>query len=391
MKVLLTSHLFPNRVEPISGVFIKEQVDFLRRECEIKVVAPVPWFPPVGGFGRWSQFNEVPWRRELDGIEVFHPRYLIFPRMAVISIAWFTYLLALYKVGKRLDFDIIHVHTAYPEGVAAVVFARMTRRPVIVTIHGADINVFIKRRALRRMIVWALSRSDAVISISEELRRKIGPLGVPAERVTVIPNGVDFRLFRPIPRDVAETEKGLSKGKERVVYIGRFDPRKGLAVLIRAISILSSSRDNIELLLVGAKRGDEAEFAGMVERLGLTERVTFINEVPLTEVPLWLSASDLLVLPSFTEGLPLVLIEALACGKPVVSTRCGGPEEIVTDGTGLLVPPGDHQALAEAIAYVLDHPEEYNPVQIATYARNRFDLERISERIIDLYSSVIRN
>ncbi len=385
MRVLLTSHLFPNEVHPISGIFIKEQVKFLRKGCDIKAVVPVPWFQQVGGFGRWSLFSRVPSKRRVDGIDVLHPRYLRFPRMILISSVWISYLLALLRSGKGSDFDIVHAHVVYPDGFAGVVFSKIVHRPVVVTAHGSDVNIYSEKRILRKLIVWALRRSDTVIAVSRGLRDKLVSLGIPSDKIRVIHNGVDLNLFRPMDRDFATAKMGLSKGKKRIIYIGRLDRLKGIGVLIEAMATIASQRKDLELLLVGAKGGDEAEYAAMADRLGLKERVTFVNEVPISEVPLWLAASDVSVLPSFSEGFPLSIVEALACGRPVVSTRCGGPEEIIDGHTGILVRPGDPLALADAIGYVIDHPGKYKPEEIASYAREKFDLEAVASKVLNLY------
>ncbi|HID95733.1 MAG TPA: glycosyltransferase family 4 protein [Candidatus Latescibacteria bacterium] len=391
MKVLLISHLFPNGVDRVSGIFVKEQVRFLKEKCQISVVAPTLWFPPLPGFGRWSRLNQIPLRESLEGVDVYHPRYLRFPRMVLPSLVWLSYLFALFRAAKKLKFDLIHAHFAYPDGFAGVLFARIVHKPVIITAHGSDINIYTERKILRRMIVWALSESNAVIAVSERLKRRIDRLGILSKRIKVIYNGIDLKTFRPIDRSVAISRKGLSEGKKRVLYIGRFVHQKGLKVLIEAMSSLRSSRDDVELILVGAKDGDEAEFAKMGERLGLTGKILFVGQVPLADVPWWLAVSDVFVLPSFSEGFPLTVIEALACGRPVVSTRCGGPEEILTEQTGLLVSTGDPQALANAIGYVLNYPERFDPEQIASYARRRFNLRRTSAQIMALYSSVMRD
>ena len=171
------THPFPNKVDSVSGIFVKEQIQSLKERCQIDVVAPSLWFPPVRGFGRWSKLKAVPYREMVAEIAVFHPRYIRFPRMILVSFVWISYLFALLRVAGKLEFDFIHAHCAYPDGFAAILFSKIVHKPVIITAHGGDINIYTERKLLRRMIVWALSTSDAVIAVSETLKKKIGVFG----------------------------------------------------------------------------------------------------------------------------------------------------------------------------------------------------------------------
>jgi glycosyltransferase involved in cell wall biosynthesis len=298
----------------------------------------------------------------------------------------------LWTVRNR-DFDLIHAHTAYPDGLAALLFGKAVKKPVLITAHGSDINLYPEESRIGKILVcFALRHCDAVVAVSGDLKNRIEKLGVDRAKVRVIHNGIDIALFSPMDKENAVSQKGLSRQDKRILYTGGLLPVKGVGVLIEAMSILAISRNDIEMVLVGAdKKGrTDREFIHMAKNIGLQEMVIFVNKVRNTEIPLWLAASDVFVLPSLSEGFGLSLVEALACGKPVVSTTCGGPEDIVTEEVGLLVPPGDAKTLASAIAYVLDHPEKYDPVRISSYARQRFNLEKIASQIFDLYRSLCK-
>ena len=390
MKVLIISHLFPNEVDPISGLFVREQVRCLKKQCEIKVIAPIPWFPPLRGFGRWSRLSKIPYRQKVEDIELLHPRCLLFPRRMFFSTIWLFYLLTLLRIGRELDFNLIHAHCAYPDGLAAVLFGKIVGKPVLITAHGSDVKIYPKEhKAWRILTAWALSQADRIIAVSSELKREIGKLGVDLGKVRVIFNGVDTGLFHLLSKPAVLRQKGLSNIK-RVIYVGRLDRQKGIMVLLQVMANLIVLEKDLELVVVGTNKGkkEDEEVIATARGLGLRKRVRFVDMVPIAEVPLWLAVSDVFVLPSFSEGLPLALVEALACGKPVVSTTCGGPEDIVTEEVGILVPPGDAKALADAIGYVLDHPEQYDATKISSYASERFSLEKISTQIFDLYSSL---
>jgi len=386
MNVLLVTHLFPNPVEPTAGIFIQEQLRFLRERCAIRAVVPVPWFPPLRGFRRWSRFAEIPRGETWEDLEIRHPRYVTFPRRIFFSAVGFLYLAALLRAAGRLSFDVIHAHWAYPDGFAAVAFAKLRRKPVVLTVHGSDINVFTRRRLWRAEILWALTEADRVIAVSQGLREKMVALGVDSDRISVVNNGVDMRAFRP------EGDPRRSSAVRRVLYVGRFIREKGLDVLLRAAALLTASRRDLEFVLVGGnrERRDGEPFETLTADLGIEEIVRFVDAVPISEVPKWLRGADVFVLPSFSEGFPLSLIEAMACGVPVGSTTCGGPQEIVSEETGLLVRPGDPEALADAIRYVVDHPEAYPPSVISAYARDRYDCRAVSKRIVAEYERAIR-
>jgi glycosyltransferase involved in cell wall biosynthesis len=392
MKILITSHLFPNQVYPVRGSFVWDQVRFLRRWEEVTVVAPVPWFPRVRGFGRWSDFQDIPYRERLDGIPVFHPRYVTFPKKWLFSWVGFFYFWMLFRIGRKLDFDLVHAHVAYPDGFGAALFGMIAKVPLVIMVHGTEIHSTTKRSRLwRALTVWGLRRADRIIAASRSLKEEVVALGVDPGKVSVIHNGVDVELFRPL----SESEAGVlpKKREKRILYVGALFQTKGIGVLLEAMPLLLDRGVSCELVLVGAnpQEAEDRAFFAMTERLGLRDAVHFEETVPHGEIPRWLATADVFVLPSFSEGFSLSVIEALACGKPVVSTRCGGPEESVSEEVGMLVPPGDARALADAIGYVLGHPENYDSERIAAYTRRKFDLETMSAQIADLYCSVFRS
>ncbi|MFH1005895.1 MAG: glycosyltransferase family 4 protein [Candidatus Latescibacterota bacterium] len=392
MKILITSHLFPNRACPMGGSFVWEQVRFLQKWETMEVIAPVPWFPRVRGFGRWGRFRDIPQRERIDGISVYHPRYITFPKKWLFSWVGFFYSWMLFRNARKLDFDLVHAHVAYPDGFGAVLFGRIVGVPVLITAHGSEIHSYTKRSRLwKALTAWALCRADRTIAVSRSLKEEIVALGVDSSKVSVIHNGVDTQCFRPL----LEVEAGIGQEKraKRILYLGRLLHTKGIGVLLEAMSLLLERGVSCELVLVGAnaKQSEDRSFFSMAECLGRRDVVHFEETVPHAEIPRWLATADVFVLPSFSEGFPLSVIEALACGKPVVSTRCGGPEESVSEEVGILVPPGDSQALADAIGYILRHPETYDADRIRAYACRRFSLEAQCKRIARLYVSLKQN
>jgi teichuronic acid biosynthesis glycosyltransferase TuaC len=229
-----------------------------------------------------------------------------------------------------------------------------------------------------------------VITVSSSLRRAlIQGHGIEAEKLTVIPNGVDVTRFAPTPQGEARVRLGLRVEGSKLIYVGAITEAKGIAYLLRAIHRLRHTPAwPVELILVGEGEYDRAARALAVE-LGIADAVTYTGKRPNDEIPLWMNASDILVLPSLSEGFGVVLVEAMACGKPVVATTCGGPEDIVTPQTGLLVPPADDAALSEALLEVLSDGERFQPQAIRRHALETYSYDHITSRIMEVYEAVL--
>ncbi len=383
MKLLVASHLYPSSLSRTAGSFVHNQTRFLAALAQLRVVSPTPWFLPLPGFGRWSAYAALPRREQLDGVELARPSYLTFPRRVWFSQVWRFYRRALARAGRGRPLpDLIHAHCAYPDGLAAVEYGRQLGRPVVITVHGHDLKDLPRDPRWRGLVARALQGAQAVIAVSQELGRLAEGLG--ARGLRVIPNGVDCELFRPGTRRPGE-------GGWRLLYVGRFDEAKGLGVLLEAMALLRQRRRDISLKLVGGSSatGTEAPFRQQVDKLGLGGCVEFAAEVPWAEVPRQMGESDVFVLPSFSEGLPLVLVEALACGLPLVATRCGGPEELVQPGLGQLVGVREVEGLARGIEAVLDNYGDYDRQAIRRRAEEEYDYRRIAARLFAVYEEVL--
>ena len=385
MKILIAAHGYPSSVSRLAGSFVHNQVRFLQAHCAIRCVSPTPWFP-LPGFGRWSAYGGTSRREVMDGIDVARPRYVTLPRRVLLAHVWRSYLRALIRAAGEGGEDVIHAHYAYPDGLAAVHYAR--RRggiPVVITVHGHDIkDLAAGREDWRRVVTQALEGATTVIAVSEELAQLVRQLGIAPDKVHVIHNGVDGEVFKPTG------SKTGREGKRRLLYVGRFDVAKGLKVLLAAAARLRAGGRDLQLTFVGGGAAGTAEpFQREAHRLGVADIADFIDEVPWSEMPAVMSAADLLVLPSFSEGLPLVLVEAMACGLPLVATRCGGPIEVVEEMVGRLVEVGDEVDLERGIAHVLDHYDSYDRDAIRRRALERFDYRRIVERIHSVYENAM--
>ncbi|MBN2171172.1 MAG: glycosyltransferase [Candidatus Krumholzibacteriota bacterium] len=350
---IVLSNLFPNSAEPTRGQFIWQETRALARRHPLTVVSPLPWVPPGLRSRPRYAFHAARRRERREGLEVRYPRHLVPP-----GFGRFLYgdlmVLALAPLLRRLVREgaprFLVAHYVYPDGYAAVRLGRRHGLPVLVKARGSDVNVHTDDALRRRLTLWTLRRADAVAAVSAALRERMAALGLERGDVAVVPNGVDTALFYPRDRDACRRELGLEAAPTTFLFVGNWVPVKGLDVLLEAFAMLGEvERAGLRLLLLGGG-GEEAALREAVRVRDLDAQVRFLPAVPHDAVPLWMGACDCLVLPSRMEGCPNVLVEALACGRPVVASRVGGVPEIVVEGeTGLLVPPGRPAPLADAL------------------------------------------
>ena len=382
----MLSHIYPSSAFRSRGTFVHNQVRFLRSHADIEVRVPIPWAPPLPGSGRWSTYSRVGTQECLDGVAVRYPRILSLPRRLLYTRAWRSYLAALQRSVSRVP-DLVHAHWAYPEGYAAVQYGRRAGCPAVISVHGLDVGEIAEARPRwRRLVAAALGGAARVIVSSQDIRRRVLDLGVPDERIHFIPQGVDCEVFRP------QGGRVPGEGGWRLLYVGRFDARKGLAVLLEAMGPLRARLGHVTLKLIGGTpvSGATGAFTQQAHALGVADRVEFVDEQPEAEIARAMADADLLILPSFYDSFGVVLIEAMACGLPVVATRCGGPSDIVVPEVGRLVEPGDASALAQAVAETLEGHAQYDPVAIRNRAERLYDYRQLARRISDVYREALQ-
>lgn len=244
-----------------------------------------------------------------------------------------------------------------------------------------------RRNRIRRLIHPLVTQ---FVTVSSDLERwLIGAVRLPARKVTAIPNGVDLARFGHSDRQEARRSMGLPDGSLVVGTVGRLDPVKDQAGLLRAFADLLPAHPEAWLMVVGTGPCRE-DLLGLAARLGISDRVRFLGE--RLDVPLVLAAMDLFVLPSIAEGMSNTLLEAMASSLPVVATRVGGNSELIEEGiNGRLVPSGDPGALAAAIGSYLDdsHLRALHGKASRDRVAGSFSLERMSEAYVNLYSRLL--
>jgi glycosyltransferase involved in cell wall biosynthesis len=235
----------------------------------------------------------------------------------------------------------------YPEGYATVAVARKLGIPALVCSIGSDLNR-IADPVSRWLTRLAMNRATFVLTKSEHLRQQAIRMGINARKVRTIRNGCDPRVFHLADRSAARAQLAIDEKDELVLFVGRLDTAKGIIELLEAFASLASRRPNLRLAFVGDGPGRE-QLRCKVKDLALEGRVRLADACPSERVPRWLAAASVLALPSYAEGCPNVVIEALSCGRPVIATNVGGIPELVNEKSGILVAPRDSRALALAI------------------------------------------
>jgi teichuronic acid biosynthesis glycosyltransferase TuaC len=372
MRVLVLSSVFPNAKQPNRGVFVKERMARVGRHCELVVVAPIAWFP-MNRLIRGSHRAGVPGVEQQVGLQVYHPRFFCIPRylkcldgvLYAVSLVPF-----LARLRREFPFDLIDAHFAYPDGMAAVLLGKLFRRPVTITLRGSIVRL-VTYPLHRPQIRFALTAATQVLSVSESLKNVAVDLGIPPDKIRVIPNGVDTTAFFPRDRVAARRELGLPADKTVILSIGGLNEGKGYHRVVGVLPRLLQRHPNLLYVVVGGgRRGDDYPIVleGQIARQKLQNHVMLVGEWPHASIPQWLAAADLFCLATRSEGWANVLLEALACGRPVVTTRVGGNPEIVSgDHLGILVDPGDDEALAGAILDALQR--SWDAEAMVAYAR----------------------
>lgn len=389
IRVLTYTSLFPSDVRPRHGIFVETRLRHLIDDCpvEARVVAPVPWFPfRHPAFGQFAAFAATP-RRALRGrgLQVSYPRYLMLPKVGVAfqaesmargSVADVD---ALGAQGWRPD--IVDAHYLYPDGVAAARIAERLQVPLLLTARGTDVNVLARMPGPAAKIRRAIERAAFVIAVSEPLRQGILALGVEASKVVVLRNGVDVGMFRPEAPAAARRSFGLGAGPV-ALCVGNLVPEKGFALAIDSLALLPA----FQLLIVGAGP-QRQELEAQARRAGVHERVRFLGNMPQEELRLAYSSADVLLLTSTREGWPNVVLEAMACGTPVVAVEVGAVRAMLDDPrVGRIVASRDPAALATEVAELLAAAPSRDAVR---QHASRFDWQSISRAQYELMSRAL--
>lgn len=375
---------FPNPAEPIRGLFVAEQVRATRAFVDWRVIAPVPWVPPL--IGPLLGHQRVPLEGRLEGIPVVRPRYLVLPRRILYTSVARAISRASRGVFERALAerrpDFVHVHALYPSAAAVRRLIEGTGLPLVVSVHGSDLYTNVTRESWAREVRAAAMAARAVVCVSHRLAADLITLAsADPARMVVVPDTYDDKRFVYAPREARD-------GPVHLVSVGRLVRVKGHDVLLRAFG--TAVRDGLDATLEIIGAGPEiGPLKTIAEQEGVSARVRFSGELTGEALAMALRSADVFVLPSRSEGFGVAAVEALAIGLPVVATRCGGPQDTVGPHDGALVEPDDAEALAAGIEAVCRKLGSFDRAAIAERARERFAPERVASALVSVYRAII--
>ncbi len=383
VKILVVTSVFPNSKQPTLGIFVRERMFKVAKHCELKVIAPVPWFPFAGRIKKGYR-PSVPYFEMQDGIEVYHPRFFNIPGFLKFLDGFFFFLssiVTIRQVGKKFDFDIIDSHFVYPDGVGAVLLGKLFKKHVTITVRESEIRRFLKSFLSGAQITYAMRSASKVFTVSQDLKNAVVDAGILERTVVVVPNGVDIKKFKPMDQRKARCELGLPYHKKIIISVGWLIERKGFHKIISVLPSLKKAVPDLLYLIIGGAPtvgNYEPVLRRMIKELNLQDDVIMVGTQPHDSLCKWLSASDLFCLATSNEGWANVFLEAMACGLPVATTTAGGNREAVPgEDYGLFFDRGFESDIAEAIIRALQ--KDWDRDKIINYARSNTWNERVDQ------------
>ena len=357
LRVLSLSTLYPNAVTPNFGVFVERQMQAVaaRGDVDLVLVNPVGLPPfPLSLHPRYRPLRGIDLVEQRGGVTVLRPRFTLLPGTGGRFNARFEAAVVL-PLARRLHaeqpFDLIDAQFFYPDGPAALRIAQALGLPSSIKARGADVHYWGHAPGTARQVRAAALGASGLLAVAAGLADDLAALGVSRSKITVHRTGLDRAVFRPLDRTECRNKLGLPPGQSVLACVGALIERKGQSFAIEALARVPGA-----ILVLAGTGPDEGRLRSLAASLGLTERVRFLGAVPHGDLPVVLSAADLFVLPTASEGLANAWVEALACGTPVITTPLPGAQELLTDPAYGRMIARDPVGIAAAINDLLAAP-----------------------------------
>ncbi len=382
-RLLFFSNEFPNPIQPHRGTFNRGMIRALAQNHPVRVVCPVSWWEELKY--RMHTGKRID-RRQLhliEGVRTSYPRFFYPPKLLRSHydafLKW-SVQRELNEVIRQFRPQAILSYWAHPDGAVAANIALREKIPSVLMVGGSDVLLLTKNADRRRVIVSTLKSADAVVTVSEDIRQKLIHAGIPQEQLHVVQRGVDKSVFHSGSTDDSRRKLGIPHDRPALVSVGRLVEVKGLCHLLEAARRLRDRNISPRIYIVGdGSLRQELEKQALAG--GLSESVRFVGAQNQSQLADWYRAADYVVLPSLSEGIPNVLLEAMHCGARFIASKVGGIPEIADPNFDRLVPAGDAPALADAIEEQL---------QLPAYPGTRWFLPQTWEQSAEKLMQVVR-
>ncbi len=391
MRILFISNVYPGPLQNGKGTFNRSMISSIGNRHDVQVVSPIPWTMELS---HWVKSGKRLNRNKgaiSEGIKADYPRYYYTPGILdhhYGTMMWKSLEKKLLKTVEEFNPDAILSYWAHPDGEVAVRLGKLIDRPVAVMVGGTDVLLLTKQKKRCEAIENVLNQSHAVITVSHDIQNKVEELKGHPENIHVVYRGVDHELFQPGNQQSALEKLNLSTDKKHFLFVGRLVSVKGLTTLIDACRIVADQHQSFCCHLVGTGP-DQQLLNQKIQEYGLEGKVVLEGEKSQDELATWYQASDAVVLPSLSEGIPNVLLEAISCGNSFIASDVGGISEIADEKQDILVPAGDPQKLSEAMIQKMERSTKttersFNPYSWDESAKK---IENILQNLIDVKSN----
>lgn len=356
LSIASVCRVLPTPEDPFGGVFVARRLQAMSVKADLSVIQPVPYLPGIRALPGWARTES----REEGGLRVLNAPMPYVPKFLKSLDGYWLYRSissTLRRLQRSRALDLIDAHFGYPDGVGAVRAARLLDIPVFVTIRGVEVDL-LHKPLIGPQLRRALERADGCVCVSHSLKEILVDAGIRSEDVHVIHNGVDRTLYRVLDKTLSREQLQVPADTPLIVSVGNLLSVKGHHLLLAAFGELVEHLPNARLVIIGGAMHEPRypdELKARCESLAIAKRVTFAGKVDPPRVAQWLNAADLFALASKREGCCNAVLEALACGVPVVTTPAGDNSWFVKPGeNGLIVPVGDTKAMADAFRAALE-------------------------------------
>lgn len=390
MNILIIPSWYPTKTNSLSGIFFKEQADALSTYYPEDKFIICYWRDySIKEWWKLLFYKNIIKKVESNLTTYIIKHNIILPNKLARFIGGLDFILDkktkyLVKLFKNANIDIIHAHVSYPAGYLAMLLSAKLNIPYIITEHMSPFPFntypFMQNNIITKYVSLPIKQAKKVIAVSNSLANRI--ISFNFARPLVIPNMVNENIFYPMQH----------KQHEQFIFfsLSLLSQQKGIDTLLRAFAKLIVHNSQVKLMIGGTGK-IKKELESLAKELHITQYVQWLGYVGRDKAVKYYNQCDCFVLPSRHETFGVVYAEAIACGKPIIATRCGGPEDIVNPGNGLLCAINDDKDLSEKMLYIIENYAKYNPEKIRADFEERFSQRVVTKSIFNVYMQVINN